>query len=144
MTFIQLCKDFLSSLLAIDEDAEREQRSTPTSLLYDYQNLIESQPTNGSNKMKPNHAQGVGIASIMPSSLGTTPSALVESSPPMTTSSKEIYYPASLDGLKRQLTALHERNLALEQEVALLNNEIVSIRDRAKKLGAALFESALS
>jgi hypothetical protein len=142
MNFAHKCKEFLANLLAIDEDSEEEHSPATKSLFHDYQNLIESQAPNGSNKVNPNRSRGATVVGITPSSTVATPLAPLESRH-TTDAPKEIYYPASLDGLKRQLAAMHERNLALESEVNRLNNEIVSIRERAKKLGAALFESAL-
>jgi len=90
----------------------------------------------------PHEIQKIGfIGNTPPLPVATSSSALA--SRPNIGTPREVYYPASLDGLKRQLAAMHQRNLALEEEVTRLNNEIVSIRERAKKLGAALFESAL-
>jgi hypothetical protein len=143
MNFALKCKDFLAKMLAVDEDAEQEQSSANLSLLYDYQELMESQAPNGSNKMNARQVQRATVVGKTSSSMVPMPLDPLESGR-ATEMPKKVYYPASMDGLKRQLAAMHDRNLALEQEVSRLNNEIVSIRERAKRLGAALFESALS
>ena len=132
----------MTDLLAIDEDADKDAPSPPKSILYDYQDLLEFQAKDGSRKTQdhlvPNPGTVRGPKSLSPATLYSAPPSGIA-----TRTARDVYYPASLDGLKRQLAAMQERNLALEQEIVRLNNEIVSIRERAKKLGAALFESAL-
>lgn len=142
MNFSRKIKDFLTNLLAIEEDSDQELSMQTKSILHDYHDLIESQTSSGSNKINTHHIQKTGIITRTPD-VPAAPSSCTPESRAVAGVPKDIYYPASLDGLKRQLAAMHQRNLALEQEVNRLNNEIVLIRERAKKLGAALFESAL-
>jgi len=125
MTFIHACKDFLAGLLAINED--QDATKTAPSLLCDYSGLIEAQESNDSDKTASTDFQKV-----------------LTKNTPIKKTSQELYYPASFDGLKRQLATIHQENQALEEEVSKLKNEIISIRERAKRLGAALFETALS
>jgi hypothetical protein len=58
-------------------------------------------------------------------------------------SKSEIHFPASLEGLRNELKILHQKNFLLEQDVERLEREKEEIREKALRLGNALFESAL-
>jgi hypothetical protein len=54
------------------------------------------------------------------------------------------YYPASMEGLRKQLLDVQNHNHLLEEEIARLKNELAEVRERARKLFVAVIDSAIS